>query len=229
MIAVIPARGGSKGLPRKNLRSLGGKPLIVHTLECARAAKGISRLVVSTDDEEIAEMASVVEGVEVPFLRPASLSNDDASAVDVYLHAAAELGDNGCQVDVICALLPTAPLRRPDDIDGCIKLYRDADADVVISVVETKPFAWHQAFGDDGKLTAAAGTESSIANRQAYGRTVAPNGSVYVLNVAALSERRTYFGARTYGYEMPLSRSIDIDNEDDLLVAEALLALGDRR
>lgn len=229
MIAIVPARGGSKGLPGKNLRPLAGKPLIRHTLECAMRAKEISNVVVSTDDPEIAESANTVAGVEVPFLRPAELSGDYASAVDVYLHAAEWIGSRKGPVEAICALLPTAPLRRPDDVDACIALFRRAKAESVLSVVGTKPTAWHQTMCDDGRLTAPAGVKVSIDNRQSFGRTVIPNGSIYVLDLAALAASRSYFGARTFGYEMPASRSIDIDGEDDLLMAEALLAYADRR
>ncbi len=224
MIAVVPARGGSKGLPRKNLKMLAGKPLIVHTLECALAASSIERVVVSTDDEEIASVARQVEGVETPFLRPAMLSGDTASAVDVYLHAAAALGDATRGVDTLCALLPTAPLRQPADIDACVALFRDKRAEVVLSVVAAKPAAWQQAMQDDGRLAPVPGVDPSIDNRQGYGRTVIPNGAVYVFDVAGLARTRTYFGPRTYGIEMPASRSIDIDGQDDLDMAEAIMA-----
>jgi CMP-N,N'-diacetyllegionaminic acid synthase len=224
MIAIVPARGGSKGLSRKNLRLLAGKPLIVHTLECALASRTISRVVVSTDDEEIAQVARAVNGVDVPFVRPSALSGDNASAVDVYLHAASELSSKASPVGVLCALLPTAPLRQPADIDACVGLFRQKKAAVVLSVVGAKPAEWHQAMAQTGQLSSFAGEPSSVDNRQGYDKRVMPNGAVYVLDISALTATRTYFGPRTFGYEMPGSRSIDIDNDDDLLMAEALLA-----
>lgn len=225
MIAIVPARGGSKGLSRKNLRLLAGKPLIVHTLECALASASISRVVVSTDDEEIAHVARAVNGVDVPFVRPSALSGDNASAVDVYLHAALELSSKASPVGVLCALLPTAPLRQPADIDACVGLFHQKEAAVVLSVVAAKPAEWHQAMTQTGQLSSFAGeSSSSVDNRQGYDQRVIPNGAVYVLDISALTATRTYFGPRTFGYEMPGSRSIDIDNDDDLLMAEALLA-----
>ncbi|GGE35192.1 hypothetical protein GCM10007276_10880 [Agaricicola taiwanensis] len=219
MIAVVPARGGSKGLPRKNVLPLAGLPLIVHSLRCALAAREISRVVVSTDDEEIAAVARSVEGVEVPFMRPAHLATDSASAIDVHLHAAEALGTSE-----LCVLLPTAPLRRAEDVDASVRLFRERKAEAVLSVTAAKPAAWQQALAPDGRLSPPPGLASSIDNRQGYGEVVIPNGAVYVLDMEALARSRTYFGSRSFGHVMPASRSIDIDGPDDLLMAEALLA-----
>jgi CMP-N-acetylneuraminic acid synthetase len=219
MIALVPARGGSKGLPRKNILPLAGVPLIVHTLKCALAATEISRVVVSTDDEEIASVAADIEGVEVPFMRPAELAADTASAIDAYLHAAEALG-----VGELCVLLPTAPLRTPEDIDACIRLFRAQKAEVVMSVNEAKPAAWQQRMNLGGQLAPVPGIVPSIDNRQGYGVTVIPNGAIYVLNMPSLARTRSYFGAKSLGHLMPASRSVDIDDADDFTVAEALLA-----
>lgn len=226
MIAVIPARGGSKGLPGKNIRMLAGKPLIVHTLECARAASSITRVIVTTDDEDIAAAARSVEGVEVPFRRPAELASDTAQAFDVYLHVADWLRENeGNAPETLCPLLPTAPLRAPADIDGCVSLYRARDADVVLSVTAAKPASWQQQMAEDGRMGPVPGLATSVENRQAYGKIVIPNGAVYVLNVEAVRRTRTYFGPRSYAYPMPADRSIDIDGHDDFRMAEALLMM----
>lgn len=223
MIAVVPARGGSKGIPRKNLRMVAGKPLIIHTLECALNTSCITRTVVSTDDEEIAALARSIPGVEAPFLRPRELANDNASAVDVYLHAANELSRDRQPVDELCCLLPTAPLRQPGDIESCVTLFKTMQADVVLSVIAAKPISWHQAVQPNGRLTSLPNSNTSIDNRQGYERSVIPNGAIYVLRMEALARTRTYFGPRSWGYEMPASRSIDIDTEDDLTMAEALM------
>lgn len=228
MIAIIPARGGSKGLPRKNVRLLAGEPLIVHSLRAALAAASITRVLVSTDDDEIAAVAALIPGVEVPFRRPDELSGDTASAVDVYLHAADWLRDReGKAPDVLVPLLPTSPLRLPEDIDAAVALYRERNAEVVLSVQQAKPLAWHQDFADDQALSpiSAMPAEQAVANRQALGRPpVVLNGSIYVLNIEALRQRRSYFGPRTYGYLMPADRSVDIDRIEDFRLAEALLA-----
>ncbi len=227
MLAVIPARGGSKGLIRKNLVQLAGKPLIQHTIEAALAASAVTRVVVTSDDAEIIEVARGVPGIEAPFVRPSELATDDAAAVDVYLHAVDWLGEHeGGTPESFCALLPTSPLRLPSDIDAAIALFRERDADVVVSVQEAKPLAWHQAMDSDRGLHPVTGVagEAAIANRQDMGpRPVVLTGSIYVLKVEPLRRTRTYFGPKSYGYAMPASRSIDIDSEDDLRLAAALL------
>lgn len=224
MIALIPARGGSKGLPGKNLRSLAGKPLIVHTLEAALAARTIERVIVSTDDDEIIRVARGADGVEVPFRRPPQLAGDTASAVDAYLHAAdcLELLD-GIAPRSFCVLLPTAPLRDAGDIDAAVALYRRTRAEVVLSVAPAKPLAWHQHMATDGRLAPATAT-SSVANRQDCAPSWVPNGAIYVLDIPALRRTRTYFGPATWGHPMPAERSVDIDTETDFLLAETLLA-----
>ena len=226
MLAVVPARGGSKGLARKNLRPLAGRPLIVHTLDCAKAVPAIDRIIVTTDDEEIAA-ACKTEGVEVPFRRPAELASDDAAAVDVYLHTVDWLtAAEGEAPDQICVLLPTSPLRLASDVEGAIALFRDRRAEVVLSVTGAKPIAWHQKIEADGRLVPIDATppREAIANRQELRHPMVLNGSIYVLDIEALRRTRSYFGARTYGYAMPADRSIDIDDEIDLRMAEALIA-----
>jgi len=224
VIALIPARGGSKGLPGKNLRPLAGKPLIVHTLEAALAARAVERVIVSTDDDEIIRVARSVDGVEVPFRRPPQLAGDSASAVDAYLHAAdcLELLD-GTAPRSFCVLLPTAPLRDAGDIDAAVALYHRTRAEVVLSVAPAKPLAWHQHMDGDGRLVPAT-ANSSVANRQDCPQSWVPNGAIYVLDMPALRRTRTYFGPATWGHPMPADRSVDIDTETDFLLAEMLLA-----
>lgn len=224
MIAIVPARGGSKGLKGKNILPLAGKPLIHYTLECALASKSISRVIVTTDSEEIADVAEQVKGTEVPFLRPSELASDTAQAADVYLHAADWIGQNeGTPVTELCGLLPTTPLREPQDIDACIDLFKKRAANVVLGVSSVKPASWQQTMDRNCNLRPLPQLRSSIDNRQSFKNAVSPNGSVYVLNVEVLRATRTYFGERTFGYLMPADRSVDIDGEDDLRIADALL------
>ena len=226
MIVVVPARGGSKGLPGKNLRPFAGEPLIVHTLRAALQADSVERVVVTTDDDEIIRVCHAVPGVEVPFRRPQHLATDDAFAVDAYLHVADALGIiEGTPPRDICVLLPTAPLRLPQDIDAAIALYRAERAEVVFSVTETKPLAWYQYMDPNGKLVPAMGTGAGIGNRQEFRTAWVPNGSIYVLDVETLRRSRTYFGPESYGYPMPPERSVDIDTEADFVAAEALYHL----
>ncbi len=223
MIAIVPARGGSKGLPGKNLRLLDGAPLIHHTLRAALSAQLIDRVIVSTDCPEIASACLRVDGVEVPFMRPAGLATDEASAIDAYLHAAAWLAEHEGQAPrSLCVLLPTSPMRLPGDIDAAITLFKTKEAKVVLSVVETKPAAWLQLKHQDGRLTPLLGRHASVANRQDLPGTWVPNGSVYVLDMDELQYTRTYFGDLTFGLVMPPERSVDIDSEVDFALAEIL-------
>jgi CMP-N,N'-diacetyllegionaminic acid synthase len=228
VITFVPARGGSKGLPRKNILPLGGRPLITHTLICARASTAVSRIIVTTDDPEIRDAALTVDGVEVPFLRPSALASDAASAVDVYLHAADWLRENeNIDVAQFCVLLPTTPLRLPQDVDGAISLYRQRRAEVVVSVCSAKPLGFYQEMSTDGALSDIDGISTSMANRQALEPPVALNGAVYVINTKKLRRTRSYFGPRSYGYWMPAVRSIDIDTAADFALADVLYTAAD--
>lgn len=224
MLAVIPARGGSKGLPGKNVRPLCGKPLIGYTIDAALAAKTITRVIVSTDDPEIAEVA-VRLGAEVPFLRPSELASDTAQAIDTYIHTLDLLArDEGYVADALVALLPTAPLRTPADIDGAVRVYRDKAADSVVSYFPSPyPIEWFRRIGEDGQLQLV----SDLAlpdNRQRSEQHYLPNGAVYVFRCSMLKEQRVYYTDRSYAYLMPRERSVDIDDQIDFALAEFLLA-----
>ena len=223
MIVIVPARGGSKGVPGKNLRLLAGLPLIVHTLQSARDCPAVERVIVSTDNDEIIRICRAEAGVEVPFRRPAHLATDDANAIDAYLHVVDCLAvSEGTAPVEVCVLLPTSPLRTPDDISAAIELFRHKAAQSVVSVTQAKPSEWLQKLDQDGRLQRLLPSKQ-IANRQDYAPVFLPNGSIYVLDVATLRHTRDYFGERTYGYPMPLERAVDIDTEADFLAAEALL------
>lgn len=223
MIVIVPARGGSKGVPGKNLRLLAGLPLIVHTLRSALDCPMVERVIVSTDDDEIIRVARGVAGVEVPFRRPPHLATDDANAIDAYLHVVDGLAvGEGVAADKICVLLPTSPLRLPDDISAAIELFRRNDAQAVVSVTEAKPAEWLQNLSEDGRLQRVIASEG-IDNRQNYTPVYLPNGSIYVLDVETLRHTRDYFGPRTFGYPMAPERAVDIDTEADFLAAEAIM------
>lgn len=228
MLALILARGGSKRLPGKNIKPLLGKPLIQHTLEHAVQSQRITRILVSTDCPDIRAVALSVKGVEAPFLRPEALAADTTQAYDVHMHALEWLEQHeGSAPGDFCLLLPTSPLRLPSDIDGSIALYERANADVVTSVYQTKPLGWHLKMDPSSKKMLPL---MNIDRKEAvknYQEQEAPpyilNGSVYVLKTSVYRESRTYFGEKTYGFEMPLSRSMDIDTQDDFDLAEAIM------
>lgn len=225
MLALIPARGGSKGLVGKNLRPLGGRPLIAHTIRAALEARAITRVVVSTDAPEIAAAARRA-GAEVPFMRPAALATDTASSLDVCLDACDALATPERPIDALALLQPTSPLRTAADIDAAVALFVARRANAVIAVTpDPHPIAWTRVLGPDGLLAphpAFAGVPSG--RRQDHPPTFHPNGAIYVISVPFLRAHRALESDRTYGYPMPPERSVDIDTALDLAVAEALLA-----
>lgn len=221
MIAIIPARGGSKGLPGKNVRPLNGKPLIAYAIEEALKAKHIDRVVISTDDDEIAKVA-VQYGAELPFMRPAELASDTAMAIDNYIYTVNRLEkESGTSIDAFVVLQPTSPLRIAEDIDGAIELFKEKEADSVISYTqEAHPISWHKYLDEDGRFVDIL--ESNINNRQANRTSYYPNGAVYVFRSSMIRDRK-YYTEKSYAYVMPRIRSVDIDFIEDFEYAEFLL------
>lgn len=222
MLAIIPARGGSKGLPKKNIKILKGKPLIVYSIEAAINANSIDRIIVSTDCEEIAEVA-LKYGAEVPFMRPVELAQDTSLAIDNYIYTINRLqNESGFAIDEFCVLQPTSPLRLPSDIDGAIKVFHEKKADSVISYCkEHHPVSWHKYLEDDGRIKNVF-SDKSIKNRQDILPTYYPNGAVYVFK-SSLVRLCMYYSDNTYAYIMPRNRSVDIDVLDDFRYAEYLM------
>jgi len=224
MLAIIPARGGSKGLTKKNTRLLGGLPLICHTIKTALASKSIKQVIVSTDDDEIATIAKNC-GAEVPFMRPANLANDTSMVMDAYFDVVDKVGEKISQpVEKFVALLPTVPLRIPKDIDEAVNIFNSNNADSVISVVKASaPVDWHRSISKDGILRNYLPESNAIKNRQELEQTYVPNGAVYVFRTKVLRSKRQYYTNKTYPYIMPSERSADIDDLLDFEWAEYLL------
>jgi CMP-N,N'-diacetyllegionaminic acid synthase len=224
MIAIIPARGGSKGLPGKNIRPLGGRPLISWTILAAVESKNIDRVIVSTDDEAIAEVARAF-GAETPFMRPPALATDTSLAIDTYIYAINRLVSDGATIDAISVLLPTAPLRTSKDIDASIELFKTKNADSVISYYKAPhPVQWHKYIDEKGVLRSVLPEGDMLLNRQAHSETYLPNGAIYVFRADFLVNERKYYSDRTFPYIMPLERSVDIDTIQDFELAEFYLA-----
>ncbi len=221
MIAIIPARGGSKGLPGKNVRPLNGKPLIAYAIEEALKAKHIDRVIISTDDEEIARVA-VEYGAELPFMRPAELASDTAMAIDNYIYTIGRLEEEGGKpIDAFVVLQPTSPLRIAEDIDGAIELFKQKGADSVISYCqEAHPVSWHKYLDEEGRFVDIF--DANIKNRQENRVSYYPNGAVYVFRTSMIRERK-YYTDKSYAYVMPRMRSVDIDFIEDFEYAEYLL------
>lgn len=226
VLGLIPARGGSKGVPRKNVRMLGGKPLIAHTIDAARSTTRLERVVVSTEDEEIAAVARSL-GADVPFLRPASLAQDDTPMLPVIVHALETLAADGWTPDAVCLLQPTFPFRAAEEIDGCIDTLESEDADCVISVHRVPhQFNPHWVYleNPDGSLRLSTGEAEPISRRQSLPAAFHRSGAVYVSRTVAITERGSLYGERLVGYETPAESSCNIDTLDDWARAEALVA-----
>lgn len=227
MIVIVPARGGSKGLPGKNTRLFGGVPLIEHTLRTALSAQLVDRVLVTTDDDEILRVARSVPGVEAPVRRPPHLSQDNSTVLDAYLHLIDSLEImEGTAPEAVCVLLPTSPLRTPDDIDAAIQRFMATDANAVISVSEAKPAAWLHHVDLKGRMHRAVDVDAPLLNRQDHDVLYLPNGSIYVFDVAYARATGSVYGDNVYAYLMPPERSVDIDSEADFVAAEALYNLG---
>lgn len=226
VLGIIPARGGSKSVPRKNIRLLAGKPLLQYTAEVALAATRLSRVILSTDDSEIAACGKAV-GLDVPFLRPPELAQDDTPTLPVLQHAVRELERAGFCYEAVCLLQPTAPLRRSDDIDACIALLSQTGADSVLTVLpvphEHNPH-WVYFQDADGFLKLSTGEPAPIPRRQLLPPAFHREGSVYVVRRDVLMERHSLYGDKVVGYPMDPNRSVNIDTVADWGRAEALLA-----
>lgn len=226
MIVIVPARGGSKGLPGKNTRLFAGVPLIEHTLRAALAARSVDRVLVTTDDDEILRVARSVPGVEAPIRRPPHLAEDTSNALDAYLHLIDSLEImEGKAPEAVCVLLPTSPLRTPQDIDAAIQKFATTDANGVISVSEAKPAAWLHHVDDAGRMHRVVDIETPLLNRQDHDVFYLPNGSIYVFDVAFARLNGSVYGDNVHAYLMPSERSVDIDSEADFVAAEALYNL----
>ena len=227
VIATICARGGSKGLPGKNLRLLNGRPLIVHSIEHALACGGIGGVFVSTDDARIAEVATRA-GAKVPYLRPAELATDEAPKLPAIEHLVAHLERDGLQVDKVVDLQPTSPLRDPGDLDAALGLL-DADTDLVVSVTEPSHNPYYTLAEADAEGLLRLSKQARFARRQDVPAVWGLNGSIYVWRRAALPRAiaEGFWNVRAKPYAMPRSRSVDIDDLEDFELAQWYLQRSD--
>lgn len=214
VLGLIPARGGSKGVPRKNVRIAAGKPLIAWTIEAARNSRYLDRVVLSSDDPEIISVAESY-GCEAPFVRPATLAEDGTPAMDVILNALEQLPG----YDYLALLQPTSPLRTAEDIDAAIEQCVRQGVPVVVSVTEAEQNpAWMFRLDGAARLEPVVPSHMQTPRRQDLPPVYVLNGAVYVANVQWLVSNRTFLSEETRGYVMPASRSLDIDTERDLVI-----------
>jgi CMP-N,N'-diacetyllegionaminic acid synthase len=223
VLALIPARGGSKGVRNKNIREVGGKPLVAWTIAAARSSEYIDHLVLSSDDPNIAAVAAA-HGCEIPFTRPAELATDEADAMAVVRHALATLPE---RYDLVVLLQPTSPLRTAADIDRALELCARTSAPSCVSVCEAEksPY-WMFSMADDGIIAPLIVSERLASRRQDIPATYALNGAVYVGRSERIAGGETFISTGTVGYVMPKERSIDIDTEFDMRIVEHLLNEG---
>lgn len=225
MIAIVPARGGSKGLPGKNIRLFCGKPLIFYTISEALKSKNISDVIVSTDSSDIAHIAESF-GAKCLFLRPLELAGDNSKAIDNYLYTVKRLNDEfGYKIQEFMVLQPTSPLRTSMDIDNASSLFYEKMADSVISVTEfIHPPQWAKVIDNSGKIRNYFENDmSGINNRQEFLKAYIPNGAIYIFQLSLLERTYSYYSNNTYGYVMEQQKSVDIDNISDFEYAEFLM------
>ena len=217
ILAVIPARGNSKEILRKNIRDLCGKPLIAWTIENALKAKCLDRIIVSTEDDEIAEI-SKNWGADVPFVRPPELSLDDTPGPDVILHAISKI----TEFDDVMMLQPTSPLRTPEDIEGVARMAEEKKASSIVSVCEaSKHPCWTYKNDQNNRLIPYI-KGPLTPRRQDLPRAYSLNGAVYWAKCKVFREKKTFIHSETLGYTMPPERSADIDTELDWAWVEYL-------
>ena len=220
VLAIIPARIGSKRLPKKNIRPLSGKPLITWTIESALASKYIDECIVSTDSNDISNVA-IDSGAKVPFLRPSNLAKDDTSSSAVYLHA---LESMKFKYDIAVFLQPTSPMRLFTDIDKALEKMLNDNAPSIISIGESNyPKEWFLTVNEENGTFK---TFDRVLSNTVYSSSKSIyrfNGAIKAIYVKNFLQDKTFFSDETVTYIMPELRSIDIDNELDFFIAEYLI------
>lgn len=225
IIAIIPARGGSKGVPYKNIRILAKHPLIHYSISAALHSAFINRVIVSTDDEKISEVA-LREGAEV-IRRPPEISGDEAPTIDTILHVIDQIKSD-TPPEIVVLLQPTSPLRIASDIDAALEIFLRDGTDSVVGVVEqSHPPHWSMII-NGSFLEPLFNQEAFTTRRQDLPRTFLPNGAIFISRVNTLLQSRTFYAERVKPYIMPAERSVDIDTEFDFILAENLLKQGFR-
>jgi len=224
VIGLITARGGSKSMPRKNILPLAGKPLIAWTIEAARSSRFLSRVLLSTDDPEIAEVAAGW-GAEIPFMRPAELAGDTTPHVLVVEHAIRWLEEaEGSRPEYVLMLQPTSPLRTAEDIDGVITFAREREAIAVVSVspMDRHPYLSKRILAD-GTLAEFVTSDIAYLRRQDLPPAYALNGALYLNRSDSLLRDHTFVPPGVLGYVMPPERSLDVDTPWDFHLVEMIL------
>jgi CMP-N-acetylneuraminic acid synthetase len=227
VLAIIPARAGSKGVPNKNARLLGGKPLIAYSIEQALKSKFIEDIVVSTDSEEIGEMARKF-GAQVPFIRPAHLSTDTAKSIDVVVHAVEFLKEQGKIYDGIILLQPTSPFRDVSLVDSAIEQFLSGEIDSLVSVArvpkEYNPH-WVYEVNKNGFLSLSTGDKEIISRRQDLPEAFHRDGNIYISSIDVILNKRSFYGEKLGFIETKSEINVNIDTMEDWEEAERLIQM----
>lgn len=226
-IAIIPARSGSKGLPNKNILQLNDKPMMAYTIEACLESGCFQRIHVSTDSEEYAQIA-IKYGADVPFLRDPVLATDQATTEDVIRDVLEKYRKVGEEFEVFGIMQPTSPLRTALDIQKSFQLFREKNADSIISVcpMEHSPL-WSNQLGEADSMYQFLNVQTN-QNRQQFGQYYRINGAIYLMRISKYSSHTALYGEKSYAYRMPKERSIDIDDEMDLEIAKVFMKFKNR-
>jgi CMP-N,N'-diacetyllegionaminic acid synthase len=222
ILAIIPARGGSKGIPNKNIMAICGKPLIAYTIEAGLKSKYIDEIIVSTDSDSIREVATIY-GAKIPFLRPEKLSNDSASSIDVVLHAIDFYKNNNITFDYVVLLQPTSPLRTSKHIDGAIEKLMESSGTSLVSVcqVDQSPILMRNIEND--KLKEVISFEGKNLRRQDLPTFYIFNGALYINSTDMLAHEKKFVCENTIPYVMDKESSVDIDTMLDAKLVELII------
>ncbi len=225
ILAIIPARGGSKGVPGKNIKLLGGKPLLAYTAEIALQSKYLTEVILSSEDDKIIEVAKGL-GIPVPFVRPAALAQDDTPTLEVLIHALQWYKNQNIFFDAVCLLQVTSPFRTVDFVDKAIEKFMESACDSLVSVQqvpdEYNPH-WTFELNQEGNLTIATGDDKIISRRQELPKAYHRDGSIYLTKTEVLLKQHSLYGKSTAFIESPSEFYVNIDTAADWVQAEQLL------
>lgn len=225
ILCIIPARGGSKRIPRKNIVDLCGRPLISYTIEAAKNSKLFEKVVVSTEDGEIAKVSEKYGATVLE--RKLGLASDNASVMDVSLDVIEQYGKKGENFDYVCILLTTSPLRKAEDITGAFNKLKQSDANAVMAVTTYAIPPFLALKEENGFLKLFFG-EKYMLRSQELPKVCVDNGSVYIFRTDAIKKEKKFYCSKLIGYKMPRERSIDVDEEVDLKIAEYFIKEGEK-
>ncbi|MBW3003746.1 acylneuraminate cytidylyltransferase family protein [Candidatus Woesearchaeota archaeon] len=224
VLAYIPARSGSKGIPDKNIVEVNGLPLMAYTINATKASKYVDRIIVSTDSQQYADIA-IKYGADVPFLRPEHLATDLADESDVVEHLINWLEENKEPYDIIIKLQPTSPLRTAEDIDNAIRMLLEKDANCIISVNEaTVNPLWMNTLPDNHSMDNFINFDLIRKQRQELKKYYQLNGAVFCAKWEFIKENKNWYGPNTFAYIMPIERSIDIDEPTDIKLLKTIIS-----